>query len=81
MWDEYDKNLKSDVADIGNMGERMGGALYAALFLRRFIEEDTKWLHLDIAGPGYVVKPSPQHPVGGATGEGVRIFYALARRI
>ena len=81
MWDEYDKGLKSDVADFGNMGERMGGALFAALFLRRFIEEDTKWLHLDIAGPGYVVKPSPQHPVGGATGEGVRIFYALTRRI
>lgn len=81
MWDEYDKNLKSEVADFGNMGERMGGAIYAALFLRRFIEEETKWLHLDIAGPGYVVKPAPRHPVGGATGEGVRIFYALAKKV
>jgi leucyl aminopeptidase len=64
--------LKSEVADIKNIGERYGGAITAALFLKEFIEPSTeRWAHLDIAGPvlsnkegGYVLK--------GATGFGVR---------
>lgn len=79
MWDEYDESLKSDVADFANIGSRMGGALHAALFLRRFIDKDTRWAHLDIAGPGYVVKTNPLHPVAGATGMGVRLLCRLAK--
>jgi leucyl aminopeptidase len=79
LWDEYDSNLKSDVADFTNTGPREGGAINAALFLRRFIEEDVRWAHLDIAGPGYVVKPSPAHPVPGGTGVGVRLLCRLLR--
>jgi leucyl aminopeptidase len=74
LWDEYDVNLKSDVADIANIGPREGGAVNAALFLRRFVEKGVRWAHLDIAGPGYVVKPSPLHPVPGGTGVGVRLL-------
>ena len=77
LWDEYDPNLKSDVADIANIGPREGGAINAALFLRRFIEKSTRWAHLDIAGPGYVVKPSPLHPVPGGTGVGLRLLCRL----
>lgn len=79
MWEEYDQNLKSDVADMTNMGPREGGALHAALFLRRFIEPETRWAHLDIAGPGYVVKPSPMLPVPGGTGMGVRLLCRLIK--
>jgi len=74
LWDEYDENLDSDVADMTNMGPREGGAVNAALFLRRFVDKGVRWAHLDIAGPGYVVKTSPLLPVAGATGVGVRLL-------
>ncbi|MDR0827581.1 MAG: leucyl aminopeptidase [Desulfovibrio sp.] len=79
LWDEYDKNLKSELADMLNIGPREGGAIHAALFLRRFIEKDVRWAHLDIAGPGYVVKTAPLHPVPGSTGTGVRLLCRLLR--
>lgn len=78
LWDEYDESLKSNVADFTNTGPRAGGAVNAALFLRRFINKPTRWAHLDIAGPGYVVKKTDLSPPGG-TGVGVRIFCDLAR--
>ena len=81
LWKEYDANIKSDVADMANMGPREGGAIHAALFLKRFIEKGTRWVHLDIAGPGYVSKASPLHPMAGATGVGVRLFCRLHRDI
>ncbi len=81
LWDDYDANLKSDVADIANIGPREGGAIHAALFLQRFVEKNTRWMHLDIAGPGYVVKPTALSPVPGGTGTGVRIFCELARKL
>lgn len=79
LWDDYDAHLKSDVADMTNMGPREGAAINAALFLRRFIENGVRWAHLDIAGPGYVVKASPLHPVPGGTGMGVRLLCGLLR--
>jgi leucyl aminopeptidase len=48
LWDPYDENLKSDVADLSNMANNaMAGCIYAALFLRRFVPEDIAWAHLD----------------------------------
>jgi leucyl aminopeptidase len=79
LWDEYDTYLKSDVADMTNTGPREGGAINAALFLRRFVEKDTRWAHLDIAGPGWVTKAAPTLPVPGATGVGVRMLCRLLR--
>lgn len=79
LWDEYDENLASDVADFTNMGPREGAAVNAALFLRRFIDKKTRWAHLDIAGPGYVAKSSPTLPVPGGTGAGVRLLCRLLR--
>ena len=50
----YKKMIKSPVADIANSAKtRWGGALTAGLFLKEFIENDTPWVHLDIAGPAY----------------------------
>jgi leucyl aminopeptidase len=69
------KLLKSEVADICNISaSRYGGAITAALFLDRFIEEPYKerWLHLDIAGPAYVEKAWGYNPAG-ASGAGVRM--------
>jgi leucyl aminopeptidase len=80
LWDDYDKNLKSEIADMSNIGPREGGAVHAALFLRRFIEKGTRWAHLDIAGPGWVTKASPLHPAPGATGVGVRLLCRLLRQ-
>lgn len=77
LWDDYDKLLKSEVADFANIGPREGGAINAALFLRRFIEKGARWAHLDIAGPGRAGKASPQVPVPGGTGVGVRLFCRL----
>ncbi len=64
------ETLRSEIADMKNLGERWGGAITAAMFLREFVG-DTPWAHLDIAGPsqaprerGYLTK--------GATGVGVR---------
>jgi leucyl aminopeptidase len=68
--DEYRDNLKSDVADINNVGPRGGGAITAAIFLKEFAGR-TPWAHLDIAGPAFSDKELPLAPKG-ATGVGVR---------
>jgi leucyl aminopeptidase len=47
---EYHDELKSEVADLKNKGGRLGGASQAAAFIEEFIDEDTAWIHLDIAG-------------------------------
>jgi len=64
------ETLRSDVADMKNTGERWGGAISAAIFLREFVG-DTPWAHLDIAGPSQA--PRERGYFGkGATGIGVR---------
>jgi leucyl aminopeptidase len=61
--------LKSDVADMRNTGDRYGGALTAGLFLKEFVGE-TPWVHVDIAGPASADKESG-HIGKGGTGFGV----------
>jgi leucyl aminopeptidase len=68
---ELRDQIKSDVADLKNVGERYGGAITAALFLQEFIEPGVKWAHLDIAGPVLAQKENAYVPKG-ATGFGVR---------
>ena len=68
--DEYRENLKSDVADMNNVGPRGGGAITAGLFLKEFAGE-RPWAHFDIAGPAFVEKDTPLSP-RGATGCAVR---------
>jgi len=50
LYDGYKRQLKSDIADLKNVGQRYGGSITAALFLSEFVKK-TKWAHLDIAGP------------------------------
>lgn len=70
-WDEFDDLLKSDVADMKNIGGPIGGATTAGKFLEKFT--DYPWIHLDIAGPSFIDKPMTYKPVG-ATGVGVRLL-------
>jgi len=69
---EYDKMINSGVADMQNIGERWGGSITAAQFLKRFVG-DTKWAHLDIAGVTWSKSGKPIAPKGG-TGFGVRLL-------
>jgi leucyl aminopeptidase len=70
--------LKSDVADMKNSGERWGGAINAAVFLKEFVGK-TPWVHLDIAGPSQSPKDRGYYSKG-ATGVGVRTLVELVRR-
>ncbi len=72
--DEYKDGLKSDVADINNVGPRGGGAINAAIFMREFTG-DVPWVHLDIAGTAFSDRDLPLGPKG-ATGFGVRTLLA-----
>ena len=57
---EHRDAMKSDVADLSNLGKtRYGGSCQAAAYLEEFVEEGVKWSHLDIAGPGYAYGPAP----------------------
>jgi leucyl aminopeptidase len=75
MGREYDKLLKSDIADMKNIAGRPGGSITAAQFLARFVNEKT-WAHLDIAGTAWATKDQPVWPKG-ATGFGVRLLNRL----
>ena len=73
--DAYDKLIKSDIADMKNIGGRPGGAVTAAQFLQRFVN-GTPWAHLDIAGTAWNSKDSPVIPKG-ASAFGVRLLDRL----
>jgi len=75
MYDEYKEQIKSDVADIKNVGNRYAGAITAAKFLAEFVN-DTPWVHLDIAGTSLSDKERT-HLVKGATGVPVRTLINL----
>jgi leucyl aminopeptidase len=74
----YDRQLKSRIADIANVGGRQAGSITAAQFLQRFVKEDIPWVHLDIAGVAYVAKGTDLS-AKGATGWGVRALDRLIR--
>ena len=80
LWPVYAKQLESKVADTNNVGGRPGGAITAAKFLEKFVE-DKPWIHLDIAGVAWVQEKGPWKPYypGGATGWGVRTTIELLR--
>jgi len=72
LWDEYGELIKSDIADLKNVGGRYAGSITAAKFLQHFTAYP--WMHLDIAGPAYLDKGSAYRPKNG-TGVGVRLLY------
>lgn len=79
LYEEYQEQIKSDIADIKNTGGREAGTITAACFLSRFVG-DIPWAHLDIAGTAWNMKGTDLSPKG-ATGAGVRLLFDyLCRR-
>ena len=74
MWDEFNQLIKSSVADVKNLGGRWGGAISAAKFLEKFVDQTIPWAHLDIAGP---VTPNnfTNYNKKYMTGFGVRLLF------
>lgn len=79
LGDVHRDMIKSDVADMKNIGGRDGGSSSAAAFLSRFVEKDVPWAHLDIAGTAWKKKDSDTEPKGG-TGFGVRLLDAWVQQ-
>ncbi len=73
LGEAYDRLIDSPIADMKNVGPREGGSITAAQFLQRYVENDTPWAHLDIAGMAWSDKPKPTYD-RGATGFGVRLL-------
>jgi leucyl aminopeptidase len=77
LWKEYNDLLRSDIADMKNIGGREAGTITAACFLQRFAG-DTPWVHLDIAGTAWTEKEKPYRPKG-PTAMPVRAIVELLR--
>jgi len=71
FWDDYSKLLKSDIADMKNIGGPVAGAITAGKFLEKFT--DYPWMHFDIAGPAYLSSPDSYRGKNG-TGTAVRFI-------
>jgi leucyl aminopeptidase len=71
LWDEYGEMIKTDIADLKNVGGSSGGAITAGKFLEHFT--DYPWMHFDIAGVSHSITKKHYHPAGG-TGYGIRML-------
>ncbi len=78
MDDDYDQLIKTEIADMKNIGGPGAGSITAACFLKRHVEK-TPWAHLDIAGVTWKNKSSPSVPYGGV-GWGVKMLYQLIKQ-
>jgi leucyl aminopeptidase len=82
MLDDYREQLKSDVADLKNVGGRAAGSITAAWFLREFVDDAYPWVHLDVAGTAYSETDLgwlPKGPTGTPTGTFVEFVRGRAR--
>ena len=77
LWDDYDEQIKSDTADVKNIGDGTAGTIAGAVFLKKFAE-GYPWVHLDIAGTAWDMKGSSYVPKT-ASGFGVRLLVQLAQ--
>lgn len=73
LWDEYHQMIKSEIADLKNIGGRPGGSITAGAFLAAFVG-DYPFVHLDIAGTAWADKPAKPYDSPGGTGVGVRLL-------
>ncbi len=72
LWEEYDEMIKSNIADMKNIGGGEAGAISAGKFLQRFA--DYPWIHLDIAGPAFLHTTADHYRTVGGTATGVRLL-------
>jgi leucyl aminopeptidase len=77
FWDEYEEHIKSDIADLNNLGRGEAGSITAGRFLQHFT--DYPWLHIDLAGPAFL-KAQDKYRTKGGTGFGVRLLYAFLKQ-
>ena len=81
MWDDYNEFIKSDFADVANLGNtRWGGAITAAKFLEHFVDKNIPWTHLDIAGPA-MNNSSRSYTKKYMTGFGVRLLFDYLSKV
>lgn len=72
--DDYRAHVKSDIADVKNIGKgRNAGVIAGAAFLEKFVPKGTAWAHIDLAGPAMRSEPTALGPKGG-TGWGIRLL-------
>jgi leucyl aminopeptidase len=76
LYEDYQELLKSDIADLKNIGGRVAGAITAGKFLEAFT--DYPWIHMDIAGPAWIQKDFHYLTKGG-TGFGIRLLVDFIR--
>jgi len=69
----FDRLIDSPIADMKNVGPREGGSITAAQFIQRFVENGTRWAHIDMAGKAWSDKAAATYDKG-ATGYGVRLL-------
>lgn len=80
LYDEYFEDLKSDTADMRNVGDNpAGGTIRGGIFLKQFIRKTTKWAHLDIAATANGMGHVPYLPKKGASGMHVRTLAQLVK--
>ena len=81
LWSEYCKQVESTIADVKNTGAPgQAGTIAGAAFLKAFVNKDIPWVHFDIAGTAWGVKPSNINPKGSATGWGIRLVLDLINK-
>jgi len=78
LWKEFDEELKSNIADLKNLGTPNAAMITAGKFLEHFAGE-YPWLHLDIAGPAYLRSANAYRTKDG-TGVGVRLLYDFLKK-
>lgn len=77
LWKEFADELKSNIADLRNLGSSNAGMITAGKFLENFV--DYPWLHLDIAGPAYL-RTANSYRTKDGTGVGVRLLYHFLKK-
>jgi len=78
LWEEYAASLRSDVADMTNLGGREGQTIIAGKFLEHFTAYP--WIHLDIAGTAYIFEKEG-YKTKGATGSGIRLLFNFLKNL
>ncbi|GIW09645.1 MAG: putative cytosol aminopeptidase [Dehalococcoidia bacterium] len=77
--EEYAEQIKSEIADVKNVGGRPAGAVTAAMFLKQMVRE-TPWVHLDIAGTARA-EQTKGYTISGGTGIGVRTLVHFVEQL
>ena len=80
FWRDYNEMIKSDIADVSNLGPRWGGAITAGKFLENFVDEKIPWAHIDLAGPAIKHKLN-NYTEKYDTGFGVRLIIEYLSKI